>query len=319
MNNLFSIAVLILMLLFFGCQNNSTFIETPVVFDDQVFTLPENSSAGTCVGQIRVTTTTVSRLNFFLMSADYSNAFKIETTTGRLILKDSSLINFETLKQINLEVMVGYEDRSKGYGVFANILIKIEDKLESYLWTADVVSGKNQFAMVNSYKPMSYSVKADCFFASAWTNNLQPNIIRSFMQFDLTGIPSDIQVAGATLSLYNPDDTIKEHKHSCFSGSNAFCIRRITSPWDSQTITWNNQPTYSSEGHAVLPASQTEQQDYENIDISEIVRYIVEYQAKNYGFVIMLDNENFYRRVCFASINHTNEKLRPKLEITYLK
>jgi hypothetical protein len=317
--NLIQIMILFLISISFGCQKNSTVFETPIKIVDQQFTIPENSPAGTVVGQIEVKNTTSTLLNYYLLSGDYSNAFMLETKTGRLILKDSSLINFEEIKQINLEVMVGYENISKNYGVFANVILNIEDKPDAYLWVNDGASGKNQVAVVNSLQSGSNPTMANYLFASAWTNNLKPNVTRSYLQFDLTAIPPEAQIVRATLSLYNPKDTIKEHQQSCFSGSNAFCLRQVTSLWDWQTITWNNQPTFSSLLQVNIPACSSAQQDCEKIDISEMVKYIVKFPAKNHGFVMMLENENYYRRLCFASPNYPDENLRPKVEINYLE
>jgi hypothetical protein len=316
---LLPITALILIFSFFECQKNSTFVETPVIIENQVFNLPENSPAGTVIGQVDVKNTSATGLNYYLVLGEYSNAFRMETSTGKLILKDSSLINYEVIKQINLEVMVGYENSNKNFGVFANVLVQVEDNLDPFAWVSDGVSGKNQVALVNSLQPDSNLKPASYLYATAWTNNLQPFATRSFMFFDLTAIPSDVEITRATLSLYNPKDGDKEHEQSCFSGPNTFCFRRVTSQWNTQTITWNNQPAFSVVGQVIVPACQTKQQDCEKIDISEIVQYMVKYPAENHGFIMMLENENYYRRLCFASLDYPDEKLRPKLEINYLK
>ena len=319
LRNLIQIATLVLLTAIVGCQNNSTWIETPIIIEDQVFTLPENSPEGTLIGQVEVKNQTATNLKYYLVAGDYSSAFRMETSTGKLILKDSSLINYESIKQINLEVIVRYENSNKGYGVFANVLVKIDDKLETYTWIADVFSRGNQNAIVNSLQSNSNFDSVNYLFATAWTNNLQPTVIRSFLKFDLTGIPREVQITGATLSLYNPKDGEKEHEHSCFSGSNDFCIRKVTSKWDRQTITWNSQPTFTTDAQSVLPDCQTAQQDYENINITELIRYILKSPDENFGFVMMLENENYYRRLCFASFDYPDKTFCPKLEINYLK
>lgn len=320
MNYFFQILTLISIgLSFIGCQKNSTLYETPIVIEDQTFALAEHTPSGTVVGQVQVKNSSANGLNFYLVSGDYSNAFRMETSSGRLILKDSSLINYEAIKQINLEVMVGYEDSIRNYGVLANLIIRVENHLETYTWNSKTVLGKNQNALVSSFRPESNLVQSAYLFASAWTVNLQVDTERSFLQFDLSSIPVDVQIAGATLSLFNPKDGDTNHKQSFFWGSNAFYIRRVISMWNDQTITWNNQPAFSLEGQAVLPTSQIDQQDYEQIDVSEMVQYMVRYPEENYGFILILNDENRYRRVCFAALDHPDENLRPKLEITYLK
>jgi hypothetical protein len=324
--HLFQITVFLSISIFIGCQKNSISIETPVVIENQVFDLPENSPAGTVIGPIKVTNTTATGLKYYLVSGDYSNAFRMETSTGMLILKDSSMINYEAIKQIELEVMVGYDDSSKGYGVFANILIQVEDKSETYTWISENAHGGNQDAVVNSLNPGSSLATNNYLFITTWTNNLEPFVIRSFLQFDLASIPTDAIISGATLSLYNPSDGIEEHKHFTYDGSNSFYIRRVTSSWEDQTITWNNQPDFSIEGQVGLPGNETDQQDYKKTDITEMIKYMLKYPAENHGFVIMFQDETYfhgtsfvYRRLCFASLEHPVESLRPKLEITYIK
>jgi hypothetical protein len=291
-----------------------------------VFDLPENSPAGTVIGPIKVINTTATGLKYYLVSSDYSNAFRMETSTGLLILKDSSMINYEAIKQIELEVMVGYNDSCKGYGVFANILIQVGDKPETYTWISDNAHGGNQDAVVNSLQPESSLATNNYLFITTWTNNLDPFVTRSFLQFDLASIPTDALISAATLSLYNPNDDNEEHEHFTLDGSNSFYIRRVTSSWENQTITWNDQPAFSVEGQVVLPTNDTEQQDYEKIDILEMAQFMVKYPAENHGLVIMFQDETYfrgasfvYRRLCFASLEHPVESLRPKLEITYTK
>lgn len=316
---LFHISLFLTISIFFGCQKDSTFTETSITIENQSFTLSENSPAGAIIGQVEVKNASLSKLDYYLVSGDYSKAFRMENTTGKLILNDISLINFDAISKIDLEVMVAYESNSKGYSTFANVLINLEKKKETVTWTADVFSGKNQNALVNDLQPDSNMVQSNFLFASAWTVNMQLYITRSFLQFDLTSIPVDAQITGSTLSLYNPKDGDYNHEQSFFWGSNDFCIRLATSSWNSQTITWNNQPAFSFVGQVILPVSKIALQDYEKIDITEMVQYLVQYPDKNYGFIIMLNDENYYRRICFASLNHTDENLRPKLEITYLK
>jgi hypothetical protein len=323
---LFQITFFFSISIFIGCQKNSISIETPVVIEDQVFDLPENSPAGTVVGPIKVTNTTATGLKYYLVSGDYSNSFRMETSTGMLILKDSSMINYEAIKQIELEVMVGYEDSSKGYGVFANILIQVGDKPETHSWTSLNAHGGEQDAVVNSLNPESSLANDNYLFATTWTNNLEPFVTRSFLQFDLASIPTDAQIFTATLSLFNPKDDFEEHKHFTLDGSNSFYIRRVTSSWENQTITWNRQPAFSVEGQVVLPTNDTEQQNYEKIDILGMVQYMVKYPAENHGFVIMLKDETYYRdahfvyrRLCFASLEYPVEGMQPKLELIYSK
>jgi hypothetical protein len=300
-----------------GCQTNSTFFEQQVILEDQAFTLSEKSPKGTLVGQVVVTGSGTSHLSYFLVSNNYSQAFNLNDSTGKLFLLDSSAINYKRVQQIDLEVMVGYSGTVNNYGVFANIKITIIDTPDQVIWSSNGAAGSNQDAIVNSLQPSTNFSQPELYEISAWSVDLQPVVIRSFLQFDMTAIPVDAEITSAYLYLKNPNDSNPDHFHSTYSGSNAFFIRKVASEWNSQTLTWNNQPAYITQGQILAPASQQENQDY-TVDVTEMVKEMIKHPQSNFGFMMMLEDENRYRRVCFASLENIDVNLRPKLEINYL-
>ncbi len=303
----------------YGCQSYSTRIETPVIVDDQVFMLEENCAEGTIVGKIVPENPANLELTYHLVSTEYSEAFELGISDGCLILKDSSLIDYEKNSEIPLEVMIGHNTDSLLYGAFANILVRVRDGLDPFSLIINDASGGYQEALVELRDPDKNIGQSSFLYASAWTNDLRLTVFRSYLQFDLSVVPKGCTITKAFLSLYNPDDGISVNEQSTYSGSNTFGICKVTSPWNSGSITWNNQPNFTAVGKVVLPASKVQNQDYENIDITSFVQGMVDSPEENYGLMIMLENETYYRRVCFASMNHPNEVLRPKLEINYLK
>jgi hypothetical protein len=311
--------VLLWTITIYGCQSYSTRIDEPVVVDDQEFLLNENCPKGTIVGQIVSEKSANLELTYYLVSTEYSDAFEMGISDGFLILKDSSLIDYEKNTEIPLEVMVGYDTDSLLYGVFANVLVKINDSPDPYSLVINDAADGYQEALIEMRNPDENCGQSSYLYASAWTNDLQLTVCRSFLQFDLSVVPKGCTITEAFLSLYNPDDGISVNEQSTYSGSNAFDICKVTSSWNSGSITWNNQPSFTTERKVVLPASKVANQNYENIDITSFIQGMVDSPEENYGLIVMLENETYYRRICFASMHNPNENLRPKLKINYLK
>src|SRR5688572_667600 len=81
------------------------------------------------------------------------------------------------------------------------------------------------------------------FLACTWTWNGLPDSCRSLLQFDFN-LPFNAVVTSAALDLYfNPGSS--NPGHSQLSGSNDAWLRRVTSPWTENGVTWNNQPFYT--------------------------------------------------------------------------
>jgi len=151
--------------------------------------------------------------------------------------------------------------------------------------------------------------------ALAWTHG-NPYLQRSLFKFNLSSIPANAIVQSATLYLYYNPNTTNVGTHSQTSGSNSAILQRITSNWNKNTVCWNNQPTYSTSNQVILPASSTPTQDYV-INVSSMVQEMISNPTTSFGFMLKLQTEQFYRCLVFASCNHTNSALRPKLNVVY--
>jgi hypothetical protein len=152
--------------------------------------------------------------------------------------------------------------------------------------------------------------------AIAWTNSGAISNGRSLMQFDLTSIPTGSVVQSAYLSLYF-DPTSSNGQHSSLSGPNDAYLSEISSYWDETTVTWNNQPGTSSTNQVYLPQSISPTQDYLNMDATAMIQDFVNNPAQNYGMMLQLATEQYYRSLIFASSDHPNPALHPKLVVTY--
>lgn len=155
------------------------------------------------------------------------------------------------------------------------------------------------------------------FKAIIWTCTGMPCGSRGLIEFDLSAIPQDATINDAFLSLYH-NPTSADPGHSTLSGSNACWLRRVTSYWSEDAVTWNTQPTTTQNNQVILPASTYDTMDYPNIDVTHLIQDMLINPNSSFGFMLLLQTESPYRSLKFASSDHLNPNLWPKLEITYI-
>ena len=178
----------------------------------------------------------------------------------------------------------------------------------------DSYCGKD--AMLRDLSPSTNYGTFQDIHAHAWTNSGTPVTHRSLFAFDLSAIPVGAIVIGSYLSLYSYSG-ITGGGHSTLSGPNEVVLQRITSSWDENTVTWGTQPTTTTTDQVILQVSTAPIQDYPNIDVSGLIQSMVNNPTTSYGFLFRLVNEQFYRRMVFASSDHPTSSLHPKLVIIY--
>jgi hypothetical protein len=155
--------------------------------------------------------------------------------------------------------------------------------------------------------------------AAVWTYQGEPGTRRVYFSFDLSVFPPGTIITKAQLSLFGNDNPVwGVDEHSTLSGSNESYIRKAAGPWDEETINWNNQPGFLTDGQVLLPASLYGSQDYEDIDITKFVRDIVTSGEPNHGFVHMLQTEQYYRSKTFLTSDHPDKLNRPKLMVIFI-
>ena len=156
------------------------------------------------------------------------------------------------------------------------------------------------------------------FKSSAWTWSGTSGVERSLVGFDLTLIPEDAIILSAELSLYNNGGLGTDPQtHSSLSGPNTSFLRRIIDEWHEDNVTWNNQPQTTGENQIVLAESTDPFQNYTDIDVMDMVQDMISDPSTGHGFMIQLETEEYYRRMCFATSDHLTDSLRPTLIITY--
>ena len=155
------------------------------------------------------------------------------------------------------------------------------------------------------------------FPAVAWTNGGSPSNARGLLEFDLSAIPNGATISSAKLSLYSFNSP-SNGSHSTMSGSNESLLRRITSPWNENTVTWDNQPSTTTVNQVTLPASTNAIQHYLDINVTNLIQDMINDPSNSHGFLIQLVTEQYYRRMVFASSDASDTSLHPKLEICYI-
>ncbi|HPE56621.1 MAG TPA: DNRLRE domain-containing protein [Bacteroidales bacterium] len=149
--------------------------------------------------------------------------------------------------------------------------------------------------------------------ANAWTWGGTFGIERTYIQFDLADVPPDADILEAKLSFFyhylsgNPEQT--------HQGANQSVLKRVTSEWSENGITWNNQPSTSSANQVSIPASIGPQADYLDIDVTDMVIDMVENPDENFGFLFQLAVEDTYRRIGLSSSDHPDPAKWPLLTI----
>jgi len=145
--------------------------------------------------------------------------------------------------------------------------------------------------------------------SSAWSTGIGLIRLRSLLHFDLRHIPVNAEILQAELYLYH-------HPGHSHSGSNAGKINRITTSWDEQSVTWNNQPSISTVNEAYIPTTLSSTENIQ-VNVTALVQDMVNYPGSAHGFRIQQVNETSHRGMVFASSDYPDPNLHPRLVITY--
>ncbi len=158
----------------------------------------------------------------------------------------------------------------------------------------------------------------DRLLVHAWTNSSVPDTSRSLIEFNLSSIPAGATIINASLNLYNNPTTISfDGQHSSLTGPNSSVIRRITQAWDEKTVTWNTKPEFVTFNEVLLEPSTSPNEDFLNVNVTQLVQDMVDNPSLNFGFMLQLQTELEYRALVFASSDHLDATLHPKLVISY--
>lgn len=144
-----------------------------------------------------------------------------------------------------------------------------------------------------------------------------PYIERSLFQFDLSAISTGSEVLLAELSLFYYDPQNRDHHTT--TGPNTAFIQKVSSAWDENSVTWNNQPASTITKQSIILDMTQSRGDLIDQDVTELVQEMVNNMAENFGFLVKLETEDGNKGMFFASSDHPNANLHPKLIVTYLE
>ncbi len=195
-----------------------------------------------------------------------------------------------------------------------NLYNEIETDEECITFKPNSEEGKD--ARVHSLGTWT-SGNSTLFKADAWTWDGTNGLERSFMDFNFSQIPSGVTITNAELSLYDPADTHVSNYHYNDNGSNSAILQRITSSWDENTISWENQPASTNINEVSLDEINQEHQDLIDINVTQLVQDIIDNPSSSFGFLIKLQTETKYRSMSFASSDHPDLTKHPKLKVCY--
>ncbi len=178
------------------------------------------------------------------------------------------------------------------------------------------LASPDEDAMIDSYGPNNNYPGEIEYCAGSWTINGTPVTWRCLFKFDLSAIPANSSIQSANLSLYfAPNNAFLDQQNSLTS-SNQSKIQRITSAWSESSVTWNSQPSATTQNEAILAQSVMATQDYTYTDVTGMVQDM--FGSSNYGFLIKQDVELYYGRMIFGSGDNPNQYWQPRLDICYI-
>ena len=154
------------------------------------------------------------------------------------------------------------------------------------------------------------------FVFCGWTCQGSPCNDRALIQFNMSVIPANATLISATLGLHaNPSPIVIPTAN--YGSNNAFLIRRVTSPWSESTVTWNTQPTTTTQNEVLVPQSTSSGQSYLNLDVTALVNDMRNDPQNSFGFMMRLVNEIPYNGRDFASSDHPDSTMWPSITYCY--
>jgi len=133
---------------------------------------------------------------------------------------------------------------------------------------------------------------------------------RSYLQFDLSSIPTTAAVLDAGLSLY--------YHNSSSAQPVDVGAYKVTSSWNGSSITWNVQPTSAPTPEYVRAVAATATNSFISWYIKDLVQGWIDGSIANYGLVLR-DTDEATTKACkgFYASDQVYSAWRPKLVITY--
>lgn len=147
----------------------------------------------------------------------------------------------------------------------------------------------------------------------SWETNADSMVMRSLIEFDAASIPAGAIVEAAYLTLYATEGSFNPGHF----GDNAASVCRITSAWDAETVNWENQPSADPSAEVQFSELASPLTNLEQLDITALVQDMLTDGDTTLGLSLLLQSEEIYKSINFASSDHENETLRPTLVVRF--
>ena len=164
---------------------------------------------------------------------------------------------------------------------------------------------------INSVIPNKTQGHVQSMIAAGWTYQGRYGKGRSLIGFSLDQLPENSKIISAKIELYY--DYSAHHAGHSKNGLNSARLYVVNDDWNENT-TWNTQPSFEKDQFAPIPASGAHTKDY-SIDVTELVQNQMK-SDDEISFLLKLNSERTYRSLVFASKEHEDSKVHPKLIIT---
>lgn len=152
-----------------------------------------------------------------------------------------------------------------------------------------------------------------------WTTGGIPFTWRTLLKFDLPTLPAGATIDTAYLSVYaNTSSPSGNPGSPTWGTNNAVGIYRLTSSWDTTTLTWGTQPTYVTANADTLAQSSSWTQNYLNVDITALVKDAYLYGNHGFLFKHLQEVSTLNSMIFLSPYSHTIDSNKtPQLKIKY--
>jgi hypothetical protein len=178
-------------------------------------------------------------------------------------------------------------------------------------------------AMVSNLEP-DKNFGAHIYFEATYMSESILTVMRSNMSliwFDLSQLPKGAVIKKAVMKLsYEApipwDSTIFTSGNSTTPVKPCGVLQQIIEPWEENTVTWNKLPK-TTEINQVFIAPFIRNVNFIEIDVTGLFVLPASNILPNYGMLFKLNSYDKFKGFRFASSDHSEAALRPKLTIQY--
>ena len=153
----------------------------------------------------------------------------------------------------------------------------------------------------------------------AWTHLGDLKKSRTLMRWDFSSIPKGSTILSAKLELFHA--TTVSTGNSTEAGSNKVWVERIIEDWDGNTVSWSTQPATTPIDRKRIKSDSVIGQRYlqsnAKVFIKELIQYFIDHPEENYGLMLRLETEEYYRRKAYFSSDYSDSTKHPRLVVTY--